>query len=165
MSVSIFKINQMNQPNFVDRLGAIFEETPSISEQVWLHRPFTDVADLHSKMVAIVEAMPLAQKLDLIKAHPELGSQAKMAAASVQEQASVGLTSASPPTYTQLDILNARYREKFSFPFVMAVKGQTREMIIAAFERRLQNFREDEIEQALLEIARIARFRLDELID
>ncbi|MEO0868568.1 MAG: 2-oxo-4-hydroxy-4-carboxy-5-ureidoimidazoline decarboxylase, partial [Cyanobacteria bacterium J06642_11] len=90
MSVSITYINQLEQSAFVALLGDTFEETPTITAQTWLKRPFEDLADLHSKMVAIVECLSPAEQLALIRAHPELGSKRPMAKASVAEQASAG---------------------------------------------------------------------------
>ncbi|MEO1508307.1 MAG: 2-oxo-4-hydroxy-4-carboxy-5-ureidoimidazoline decarboxylase [Cyanobacteria bacterium J06633_23] len=165
MQVSIEALNQMGQDEFVGVLGSIFEETPSIAEQVWDIRPFVDVLDLHRKMVVIVEHMPLSKQIELINAHPELGSQSKMAAASVQEQASVGFDRISQQLYERIKLLNQTYRQKFDLTFVMAIKGQTRGKVLADFEKRLNNSKDDEIKTALSEIAKIARFRLCDLVN
>ena len=165
MQVSIETLNKMGQDDFVEVLGSIFEETPSIAEQVWDERPFVDVFDLHRKMVDIVEQMPLSKQIELINVHPELGSQSKMAAASVQEQASVGFDQISQPMYERIKGLNQTYRQTFGLTFVMAIKGQTRGKVLADFEKRLNNSRDDEIKTALSEIFKIARFRLCDLVD
>ena len=165
MQVSIETLNQMGQADFAEVLGSIFEATPSIAEQVWDERPFVDVLDLHRKMVDIVEHMPLSKQIELINAHPELGSQSKMAAASVQEQASVGFDQISQPMYERIKGLNQTYRQTFGLTFVMAIKGQTRGKVLADFEKRLNNSRDDEIKTALSEIFKIARFRLCDLVD
>ena len=155
----------MGQDRFVELLGTVFEETPGIAKQVWSERPFENISDLHQKMVTIVEHMSLSEKLDLINAHPQLGSKHQMAVASVQEQTSVGLDQISQPMYQRLSQLNTDYQKKFGFPFVMAIKGQTRETVLTEFENRLHRSQEDELKQALLEIAKIARLRLNDLID
>ncbi|MEO0396138.1 MAG: 2-oxo-4-hydroxy-4-carboxy-5-ureidoimidazoline decarboxylase [Cyanobacteria bacterium P01_A01_bin.137] len=165
MQVSIEKLNQMGQDDFVEVLGSIFEETPSIAEQVWGERPFFDVFDLHRKMADIVEQMPLSKQIELINAHPELGAQSKMAAASVQEQASVGFDQISQQLYERIKRLNQTYRQKFGLTFVMAIKGQTRGKVLADFEKRLNNSKDDEIKTALSEVSKIARFRLCDLVD
>lgn len=164
MQVSIETLNRMGQDDFVALLGDIFEETPGIARQVWADRPFADVLDLHRKMVAIVKHMPVSQQIALINAHPELGSQSKMADASVQEQASVGFNQISQPMYKRLKLLNLTYRQKFGLTFVMAIKGQTRESVLTEFETRLNNSKDHEIKTALLEISKIARFRLYDLV-
>lgn len=160
MPYSIAQINQMSQAEFVTVLGSVFEDTPTIAQQTWFHRPFSDRADLHQKMLGIVQAMSREDQLALIQAHPDLGSKAKMAEASVQEQAGVGLDRLSPAEYDRFHTLNQAYKDKFGFPFIIAVKNHTQETILAAFEHRLTNSMDEEMAQALIEIAQIAGFRL-----
>jgi 2-oxo-4-hydroxy-4-carboxy-5-ureidoimidazoline decarboxylase len=160
----ISDLNQMGQEPFVAALGAIFEETPAIAQQAWLARPFVDVADLHGKMVAVVHQMPAADQLTLIRAHPDLGSRVKMAPASIQEQAGVGLDRLSPEEFDRFQGLNEAYKARFGFPFIIAVKHQTKASILAAFTQRLENSPATEQQQALAEIAQIARLRLDAMV-
>lgn len=164
MTYTIAELNQMDQAAFVAALGAVFEQTPSIAQQAWTHRPFRDVADLHQNMVLVVQSLSPAAQLALIQAHPDLGSKAKMAEASVQEQAGVGLDRLTPAEYDRLTQLNQAYQTKFGFPFIIAVKNHTKESILAAFEQRLQNSVQTELQQALAEISQIAQFRLLELV-
>lgn len=164
MRFSLDDINQLDQIAFVELLGAIFEATPSIAAQVWPQRPFQDISDLHSKMAAIVDHMPLVDQLALIKAHPELGSRGKMADASVQEQTNAGLNGMNRDQYERLASLNKTYRQKYGFPFVMAVKGHDQTSIATALENRLNHTQGAEIQQALGEICKIAQFRLQDLI-
>ncbi len=160
MPYPLSELNQMHQTAFVQALGAIFEDTPAIAEATWQSRPFLDVQHLHQQMVAVVQAMAPADQLALICAHPDLGSKAKMADASVQEQAGAGLDRLSPAEYERFHQLNQQYRETFGFPFIVAVKNHTKSSILAAFEQRLQHDRATEQQQALSEITQIAWFRL-----
>ena len=162
---SIVELNQLSQDGFTAVLGPIFEATPTIAHQAWQSRPFADVTDLHQRMVAVVRSMDRAQQVALIRAHPDLGSKAKMAEASVQEQAGVGLDRLSPDEYDRFQSLNVQYKQQFEFPFIIAVKNQTKTSILEAFDRRLQNSPAQELEQALAEICRIARFRLEALVE
>jgi 2-oxo-4-hydroxy-4-carboxy-5-ureidoimidazoline decarboxylase len=164
MLYSIADINHMNQEAFVAALGAVFEDTPSIARRVWNDRPFRTSTELHQKMVAVVQAMSQDEQLALICAHPDLGSKAKMAEASVQEQSGVGLDRLSVDEFERFHQLNQRYRETFGFPFIIAVKNHTKASILDAFEQRLQNDRATEQQQALTEITHIARFRLESLV-
>lgn len=160
MSYSIAKLNQMSQDEFVAALGAVFEETPAIAHQAWNQRPFADVIELHQRMVDVVNAMSQEQQLALIRAHPDLGSKAKMAEASVHEQAGAGLDRLTPPEYERFQAMNRAYKEKFGFPFIVAVKNHTKNSILETFNRRLENTVDAEIAQALTEIIQIAQFRL-----
>jgi 2-oxo-4-hydroxy-4-carboxy-5-ureidoimidazoline decarboxylase len=104
------------------------------------------------------------EQFALICAHPDLGSRIKMAEASVKEQAGAGLDQLSPAEYQQFQQLNQAYKAKFGFPFIIAVRNHTRTSIVAAFQHRLQNSIEAERQQALREIAEIARLRLFDLV-
>ncbi len=165
MAYSIADLNQMNQESFVAALGAVFEDTPTIAQETWNARPFADVDDLHQKMVKVVNEMTSLEKLNLIKAHPDLGSRARMAEASVKEQAGAGLDRLSPEEYERFHNLNQAYKTKFGFPFIIAVKNHTKTSILAAFDQRLTNSKDAEMQQAITEITQIARFRLLDLVD
>jgi len=99
MTTTIATLNQLSQAEFVETLGAIFEDTPTIAAQTWHQRPFQTVDELHQRMVAVVEALNPEAQLALIQAHPDLGSRLKMAEASVQEQAGVGFDRLTPEEY------------------------------------------------------------------
>lgn len=165
MHYSLTEINQMTQTEFVRCCGHIFEETPAITQKTWTVRPFVSLDDLYEKMVAVVHKMTLDEKLTLIRAHPELGSRVQMAASSVQEQASAGLDQLNAEDYQQIRSLNEAYKDKFDFPFVVAVKGLTVVDILADMEARVDSNEAEEIVRSLSEIYKIARFRLEALID
>ena len=162
---AIAQLNNMSQAEFTEVLGEIWEETPEIAKQAWHGRPFEDTDALYQAMVAVVNHMRVAEQLALIKAHPDLGSKTKMAEASVQEQAGVGLDRLSESEYQRFQSLNLAYKDKFNFPFIIAVKNQTKETILEAFATRLQNNQEQEKERALAEISKIVQLRLETLIN
>jgi 2-oxo-4-hydroxy-4-carboxy-5-ureidoimidazoline decarboxylase len=164
MAYSIAQLNQMNQADFVAALGAVFEETPAIAQEAWTQRPFTDLTDLQQAMIDVVSVMTEAEQLALIRAHPDLGSKAKMAEASVKEQTGAELDRLTSEDYDRLQTLNQAYKAKFGFPFIVAVKNHTKASILEAFDRRLQNTPAVEAKQALAEIIQIASFRLAGLI-
>ena len=154
------ELNQMSQEDFTIALGEIWEETPEIAQSTWNGKPFADLDALYEAMIEIVNAMSTQEQLALIKAHPDLGSKAKMAETSVQEQAGVGLDRLSEEEYQRFQALNQAYKDKFCFPFIVAVKYHTKESILEAFENRLENSLEEEKQKALTEISKIAKLRL-----
>jgi 2-oxo-4-hydroxy-4-carboxy-5-ureidoimidazoline decarboxylase len=156
----VAELDGMTQEAFVTLLGGVFEETPAIAQRVWTQRPFASLEGLHGAMVAELRTMDEAAQMALIRAHPDLGSRARMAAASVAEQAGAGLDQLTAAEYGQFQRLNRAYGERFGFPFIVAVKNHTKASILAAFETRLQNSVAAEREQALREIMKIAWFRL-----
>ncbi|WP_068877665.1 MULTISPECIES: 2-oxo-4-hydroxy-4-carboxy-5-ureidoimidazoline decarboxylase [unclassified Phenylobacterium] len=149
--------------DFIARFGPVYEASPWVAEGVWPDPP-ADREGLAKAMAAVVNAASREQKLTLIRAHPELASRAKMADASVREQAGAGLDQCSPEEFEAFQRLNAAYNDRFGFPFIFAVKGATRSDILAAFEARLANDPETEFETAIAQIHRIAGFRLADLI-
>jgi 2-oxo-4-hydroxy-4-carboxy-5-ureidoimidazoline decarboxylase len=117
-------------------------------------------------MRAAVEAAPHEQKLALIRAHPELAGRtavADIAEASKREQSGAGLDRCTPEEFAEFQRLNDAYNARFGFPFIIAVKGLTRQDILAAFRARLDNDPETEFDTALEQIHRIAGFRLADL--
>ncbi len=160
MPYTLAALNQMSQTEFVAALGDLFEQTPAIAAQAWTARPFASLEQLAQTLVAIAQGLSPADQLTLIRAHPDLGSKAQMAPASVQEQAGAGLDRLTPAEYEQFQTLNRTYRERFGFPFLIAVKEHDKHSILAAFQTRLNRERDAERNQALGEICKIARFRL-----
>jgi 2-oxo-4-hydroxy-4-carboxy-5-ureidoimidazoline decarboxylase len=161
-------LSAMPQAEFVAHLGDIFEHSPWIAERAWVARPFASIEALHAAMVAAVDHAAEAEQLGLICAHPELAGKEAAAgtltAASTGEQRGAGLDQCSAEEIQRLRGLNADYRERFGFPFVIAVKGLSRYQIMDAVEARLNNERATEFRTCLEQIGRIARFRLDALL-
>jgi 2-oxo-4-hydroxy-4-carboxy-5-ureidoimidazoline decarboxylase len=158
--MTIGDLNACDRGSFVTALGGIFEESPWVAERVWERRPFSSVEQLHAAMIAVVQAAPRAEQLALLRAHPDLGARARMSEASAAEQAGAGLDRLTPAAFERLQRLNAAYQEKFGYPFLFAVKGSTTDEILAALEARVSRNAEEELAEALRQVARIAQFRL-----
>jgi len=159
-------LSTLDRGQFVKALDGIWEHSPWVAERSWDARPFADVASLHAAMVGVVDAASDAEKLALIRAHPELAGRAairgELTEESRQEQGGVGLDRCTPEEFAQLTDLNGRYNEKFGHPFIIAVRGHTRASIIEAFATRLENTPEAERAECLTQIARIALLRLQD---
>ena len=159
------ELSSLSQADFARELGAIFEHSPWIPERAWAARPFADIDALHQAMLRVVQEASEAEQLALITAHPELAGKEAAAGTltndSTNEQRGAGLDQCSPAELQRLRDLNAAYRERFGFPFVIAVKGRSRYQIMDAIEERLHNERDVEFDTCLDQIGQIARFRLD----
>jgi 2-oxo-4-hydroxy-4-carboxy-5-ureidoimidazoline decarboxylase len=164
MKITIEQINALARPAFVAKLGGIFEDSPWVADRAWASRPFASVDQLHAAMVTVVENAELAQRLALLRAHPDLGTRARVSPASEAEQTGAGLDRLTPAEFDRLHRVNATYRDKFGFPFLLAVKGSTKADILRAIESRLNAAPETELREALRQVYRIARFRLEEMI-
>jgi OHCU decarboxylase len=166
---TIAEVNDLDQRGFASKFGALYERSPWIAERAWHERPFDSLAELHGAFVQVIHDAPLDRQLALIRAHPDLAGKAAIAGEltpeSAREQASAGLDRLTPEEYEEFHRLNAAYREKFGFPLIIAVGEHTKETILAGAGTRLEHSRSEEIETALGEIARIARLRLQDIVE
>ncbi|HEV8633512.1 MAG TPA: 2-oxo-4-hydroxy-4-carboxy-5-ureidoimidazoline decarboxylase [Chloroflexota bacterium] len=183
--VSLAELNRMGREAFVAAVGSAWERSPWVAAAAWERRPFRDLGELHRAMVAALRAAPHERRLALIRAHPDLAAPrptrkrvpvrrtgtrhraavaAELTAESTREQASAGLDRLTAGELERFQGLNGAYKARFGFPFVVCVREHTRASILAAFEERLGQTAEQEVETALGEIAKIARLRLEEKI-
>jgi 2-oxo-4-hydroxy-4-carboxy-5-ureidoimidazoline decarboxylase len=158
------QLNAFDRGRFVAALGWIFEDSPWVAERAWERRPFARLDDLHAAMTSAVAAATTDEQLALLRAHPDLGARARMSRASTSEQAGAGLDRVSDADFERLQQLNAAYREKFGYPFILAVTGRTTHQILDALTRRLPADPHEELAEALRQVYRIARIRLEATI-
>jgi 2-oxo-4-hydroxy-4-carboxy-5-ureidoimidazoline decarboxylase len=162
--LTLAQINALDRPGFVAALGHLFEGPPWIVEAAWDARPFATLDDLQSKLVAAMYAAPVERQVALIQAHPDLVGRAALAGtltpASTGEQAAAGLDQLSPDEIATFTRLNAEYRERFGFPFVICARENKKDSILTGFASRMSHTSDEEITTALAEIAKICRLRL-----
>lgn len=163
--MTIGDLNLLDQTGFVAAVGWVFEHSPWVAERAFHARPFATLDALHAAMTDQVDRATFAECLTLLKAHPDLGARARLSAASSAEQAGAGLDSLTPSEFEQLHRLNAAYRGRFGFPFLLAVKGSTKYDILQSLQARMEASPEEEYREALRQVFRIARFRLEGLIE
>jgi OHCU decarboxylase len=159
---------QLTPEEFVGRYGGIYEHSPWVAEET--HEAAAEVenvSELASIFANCVDHAGDERKLALIRAHPDLAGKAairgELTVESTSEQSSAGIDRCSPEEFEQFQNLNSQYKEKFGFPFVMAVRDSNRHEILAAFKSRLGNEFQTEFESAIREIHKIASLRLQEL--
>jgi OHCU decarboxylase len=151
--------------DFISRYGGVYEHSPWVAEQAaGVAAGIDDPKRIAEIMADCVDNADVERQLELIRAHPDLADRAqaegKLTADSTAEQASAGLDRCSKVEYERFSALNDAYKEKFGFPFVMAVRDSSCDEILEVFSRRLQNDYDEEFETALAEIHKIARLRL-----
>ena len=128
-------------------------------------RPFASRDALYAALTATVNEAPREELIELLRAHPDLGTRARISESSTTEQKGAGLTELSRDEHAHLMLLNAEYKTKFGFPFLYAVKGSGISAILEALGRRLESTPEREFEEAMRQVCRIARFRLEEIVE
>jgi len=152
--------------DFVLRYGGVYEHSPWVATRVQalLADTAVDTELLASLMADCVDNAAVDAQLKLIRAHPDLAGKAQVAgeltADSGEEQSKAGLDQCTAQEFASFQSLNAAYKEKFGFPFIMAVRESTRGEILRAFAARIENDYDVEFETALQEIHKIARLRL-----
>jgi OHCU decarboxylase len=162
--MTIETLNSLGRSPFVDAIGWVFEHSPWVAHRAWSKRPFATPGVLHEVMVQQVETARKEEQLALLRAHPDLGTRARVSDASTAEQGGAGLDHLTPQEFEELRQLNNEYRIKFGFPFLFAVKGSTKYDILRALRQRLLSGPEQEYAEALRQVYRIARFRIEESI-
>ncbi|WP_165221626.1 2-oxo-4-hydroxy-4-carboxy-5-ureidoimidazoline decarboxylase [Affinirhizobium pseudoryzae] len=162
----------MNRTEFVDRFGGVFEHSPFIAERAYdddlVRGDNLTVDRVHAGLVAVFRVASEEERLGVLRAHPDLAGKLAIAGEltedSRKEQAGAGLDRLSADEHARFTELNTAYVEKFGFPFIIAVKGLTKDDILAAFEKRIHNSREDEFATACGQVERIALLRLESLL-
>jgi 2-oxo-4-hydroxy-4-carboxy-5-ureidoimidazoline decarboxylase len=163
---SLAGLNAGSAADFVAALGGIFEHSPWVAAAAAERRPFRDAAALLAELCAAMRRAPREQRLALIRAHPDLAVRLeRLTAASQREQAGAGLDRLAAAELDEFRRLNAAYRARFGFPFVICARLNAKDAILAAMRRRLEHEPAAEEEAALAEIEKIAALRLADVLE
>lgn len=166
--LSVADVNAMDPAAFVAAFADIAEHSPWVAERAAAERPFRDRPAIIDGFARAVRSADADDRLALLRAHPDLAGRAAIAgqigADSRSEQAGAGLDRLTADEFTRFTKMNTAYRDRFGFPFILAVRGATKHDILAAFEARIDNDRAGEFETALEQVCRIMRFRLEDRI-
>jgi 2-oxo-4-hydroxy-4-carboxy-5-ureidoimidazoline decarboxylase len=166
--ISLEALNSADERMFISVCGPLFEQSPWIAQRTWPHNPFTNLESLHATLCKTMYAATNDEKINLIASHPDLvgrlAAEGRLTKESNAEQTAAGLAQLTPEEIAAFDRFNAAYRSKFGFPFVICARENKKATILAAFPIRLANSRDQEIQTALAEIAKIAKLRLIDAI-
>jgi len=162
--MTIADVNAMSPSAFLDAFGDVAEHSPWVAREAFSFRPFGNRDELALHFERALKGANRDAQLALIRAHPDLATRAKLTEDSSKEQAGAGLTSLSPEEFTRFTGLNTRYRERFGFPFIFAVKGATKHMILESFAARVDKDPEQEFAMAIAQVCRIFRFRIEDRV-
>ncbi|RQP25303.1 2-oxo-4-hydroxy-4-carboxy-5-ureidoimidazoline decarboxylase [Piscinibacter terrae] len=170
-ALTLDALNNASEPQALAMLDGVYEHSPWIVQEALRQRPFKSLAQLEAAMAGAVRSATRDRQLSLLRAHPELAGKAMVAntltAESRNEQSTSGLTHCTPQEFERLHVLNEQYKQRFGWPFILAVRGPrgtglTRAQIISTFERRLENPADLELAECLRQVHRIAQIRLDD---
>ena len=163
--------SQMTQQRFVERFGSIFEHSPWIANRAWVLElgPAHDSATgLHNALARMFRSASPDERLGVLRAHPDLAGKLaaakRLTAESTAEQASAALDALTDDERATFQRLNADYVAKHGFPFIIAVRDNTKASILAAFALRIGNDTETEFATACAQVERIAELRLKDIL-
>jgi len=161
---SIDKINKLSKPDFISIFGNIFEKTEWIAQKSYDSKPYKNYEELFLKMMEIFENTNKENHLKILNAHPDLAVEKKLTKDSKNEQKNASLNQCTSEEFIEFKKLNEKYKVKFGFPFIIAVKGKNKEEILNSFRQRITNNINLEFEEAKRQVKKIANFRLSEII-
>ena len=161
---SIDTFNKLNKSEFLSTFGNVFEKTEWIAEKCYDSKPYNNVQELVNKMMEVFENSIKEKHLKILNSHPDLAVKKKLTKESENEQANANLNQCTNEEFEEFNKLNEKYKKKFGFPFIIAVKGKNKNEILNIFRQRITNNINLEFEEAKKQVKKIATFRLGEII-
>ena len=162
----INKINKLSQSEFIKVFANIFENSSWIASELYKEKPFDNFENLSSKILAIFDNATENQQLKILNAHPDLADKIKidfLSSDSKKEQINAGLDQCSEKELNEFKDLNDKYKKKFGFPFIYAVKGKSKIEILSNFRQRVSYNINVEFNEAKEQLKKIAGLRLNEI--
>ena len=162
----INKIHNFTKTEFIEVFGNVFENASWIAEKLYTLKPFKNFEDLSQKMLNIFENTDKEKKLKILNSHPDLADKTKIGSLtqnSNKEQNTAGLDKCSEEEFNEFKKLNMKYKEKFGFPFIYAIKGKSKNEILNNFKERVAYDINVEFQEAKKQVKKIASLRLNEI--
>ena len=160
------KIEKLSETEFTEVFGNIFENANWIAKKLYEQKPYKNFQDLSKKMINIFESADYQDKLKILNSHPDLADKTKIGTLtkdSNKEQNSAGLDQCTEKEFNQFKNLNLEYKNKFGFPFILAVKGKKKSEILLNFKKRVLSDKKNEFSEGVSQVIKIASLRLEEL--
>ncbi len=157
-------LNAINENQFTALFGSVFEKSEWIATEAFKKKPFKNSQDLINKMIKIYESCSIEQIIVILNLHPKLAIEKKLTSFSTKEQSGAELDKCSKEELVEFDRLNFDYEKKFKFPFIIAVKGKSKNQILENFKSRISNNYKKEFQEAKKQVKKIALFRLNEIL-
>ena len=162
--IDIKKINSLDKSEFLSIFGNVFEKSKWISEKAFDKKPFKNLESFVSEIIDIYENSENKTILEILNLHPELAVEKKLTTDSEAEQSKANLKQCTNEEFNEFKKLNIEYKKKFSFPFIIAVKGKNKNQILKYFRERIKNTLNEEFLEAKKQVKKIAIFRLEEIL-
>ncbi|XP_035690126.1 2-oxo-4-hydroxy-4-carboxy-5-ureidoimidazoline decarboxylase-like [Branchiostoma floridae] len=161
-------LNKLSFVDFVGKLGNIVERCPVVAAAVWSERPFSSAQGVHEAACKFIDGLPTNGREGLLRCHPDLAGalarEGRLSSESTGEQRTAGLLDLTTEEQADISRLNARYKDKFGFPFVLCVRLNKRGAVLKGLKTRINNSKEDEIHTGIEEVKKICWLRLVDIL-
>ncbi len=167
--VRLDQVNEMSREEFVATFGRLFQGPAWAAERAFDQGPFTDTHDLRAAFQEALFSGDRTEQRDLMSYYPDLGcdrvASGEEGDDSLTDQSTAGLTRLTDEDHEAFGTLTAAYRERFGIPLIVCVRDvEKRDQILRTGWSRMDNSDAQEHAAALIEIAKIANHRFDDLV-
>lgn len=168
-SLNLAATRTLDEDHFVARLGTVVEHSPWVVRRAWAKGPFGSRQALFEALRAEIHGASDGEQLALLRVHPELAGQeareGSMTADSQSEQGRLGLLRLDAVTVRRIEDINRRYRERFGFPFIVALRQHASlASVLTDAEARLTHDDRTERRAALEQVCEVMRGRLERTV-
>jgi OHCU decarboxylase len=162
-TISLDEVNSMTEERFTEVFGHVVQDVPWAVERAFERRPFADTRALREAFQDAVLTGSSEQQLQMINAFPDLGAEDETGHALAVDH--VALSNLAEEDHDDVVELAGAYREHFGFPLVICARETEHfDRVIKNGWSRMDNSTPAEKAFALIEIAKIANYRFDELV-
>ena len=165
---SLEKVNNLSKSDFISIFENVFEKTNWIAEKAYTLKPFLDLNHLKKIFLSIYDDFNNEQYLEIFNSHPQLVIEkirgGNMTEHSEEEQLNSNLDLCTKEELEEFAKLNNDYKKKFNFPFIIAIAGLNRKIILGDFRYRIKKNFDEEFEEAKIQVKRIGTIRLNKII-
>ena len=167
--IRLDQVNEMSRETFVQTFGRLFQGPQWVAERAYDLRPFKDTHDLRMAFQESLFSAERTEQRDLLSFYPDLGRDAvdgdNRGEESARDQGSVGLTLLNDEDHEEFAHLTEAYRDRFGIPLIVSVRDvENRNEILKSGWERMQNAPTQEFAAAVIEVAKIANHRFDDLV-
>ncbi|XP_067944353.1 2-oxo-4-hydroxy-4-carboxy-5-ureidoimidazoline decarboxylase-like [Watersipora subatra] len=166
--LTISEASQLDFGDFVATFENVVEKCPVVVAGVYDDRPFESVDTFHKSITTFVKNLCQKGQIGILRCHPDLAGKiaalGQLTTESTEEQKAAGLDDITDEEKVTMDQLNAQYKAKFGFPFVICARENKKNAILKGMAERLLNDRHSEVETGIEEVLKICRLRLNNIV-
>ncbi|MGV9798992.1 solute carrier family 23 protein [Mycobacterium sp. NPDC003449] len=162
-TITLDEVNAMTKERFSGVFGHVVQDVSWATDRAFDQRPYTDTRALREAFQDAVLTGSAEQQLELLLAFPDLGAEDETGHALAVDH--VALSHLGEDDHNDVVELATAYREHFGFPLVICARETQRfDRVLRNGWSRMDNPPATEKAFALIEIAKIANYRFEDLV-